>query len=140
MLTWVPHIMVFIVPRQMVLLGDPSRRSCDACESFGAMVKKIIKHNTCRRRLRGEAVEHKGSNQRHWKQSFNQGYIRQAFTRACVREDLRHGVENAPFLQRIDARRTATGKATRAKTKGEVEARPQTVCEAVRSLEALAKA
>ena len=45
-ITWVPHILLFIVPRQMVSLGDPSRRSCDACESFGAMVKKIIKHAT----------------------------------------------------------------------------------------------
>ena len=50
-ITWVPHILLFIVPRQMVSLGDPSRRSCDACESFGAMVKKIIKHATCRRRI-----------------------------------------------------------------------------------------
>ena len=24
----VPHIMVFIVPRQMVSMGDPARRSC----------------------------------------------------------------------------------------------------------------
>ena len=49
--TWVPHILLFIVPRQMVSLGDPARRSCDACESFGAMVKKLIKHATCRRRI-----------------------------------------------------------------------------------------
>ena len=49
-ITWVPHILLFIVPRQMVSLGDPTRRSCDACESFGAMVKKLIKHSTCRRR------------------------------------------------------------------------------------------
>ena len=41
--SWVFHIACFIVPRQMVLLGDPTRRSCDACESFGAMVKKLIK-------------------------------------------------------------------------------------------------
>ena len=59
MLTWVPHIAQFVVPRQMVALGDPTRRSCDACESFGAMVKKIIKHTTCRRRTT-EAIDHKG--------------------------------------------------------------------------------
>ena len=47
-----PHILLFIVPRQMLELGDPARRSCDSCESFGAMLKKIIKHSTCRRRLR----------------------------------------------------------------------------------------
>eukprot|EP00966_Prymnesium_polylepis_P044118 1022938-Prymnesium_polylepis.1 len=44
--SWVPHVSVFIVPRQMVELGDPARRSCDACESFGAMFKKLIKHST----------------------------------------------------------------------------------------------
>eukprot|EP00965_Chrysotila_dentata_P123635 4087284-Pleurochrysis_carterae.AAC.1 len=50
--SWVPHIAVFIVPRQTLLLGDPSRRSCDACESLGAVLKKKIKHLTCRRRIR----------------------------------------------------------------------------------------
>ena len=30
MLTWVPHIMCFIVPRQLVELGDQTHRSCDA--------------------------------------------------------------------------------------------------------------
>eukprot|EP00965_Chrysotila_dentata_P024439 809129-Pleurochrysis_carterae.AAC.1 len=49
---WVLHVLCFIVPRQILPLGDPSRRSCDACESFGAMLKKIIKHLTCRRSLR----------------------------------------------------------------------------------------
>ena len=34
--SWVPHIMVFIVPQQILRLGDPAKRSCDACESFGA--------------------------------------------------------------------------------------------------------
>ena len=48
---WVPHVLAFIDPQQAVLLGDPTNRSCDACESFGAMLKKIIKHNTCRRSL-----------------------------------------------------------------------------------------
>ena len=115
MLSWVPHVMVFIVPRQMLFLGDPSRRSCDACESFGAMLKKIIKHTTCRRRLyKGEATEHKkkqGGSRKTWKQTFKRGYIEQAFRRAGVREALRHGTENAPYLQRIDAQRAATGKA-----------------------------
>ena len=115
--SWVPHIGLFIVPRQMVELGDPARRSCDACESFGAMVKKLIKHSTCRRRVTGiEPKTHGkrvggGTATRRWKQHFNVGYIQQAFKRACVREALRHGEENAPFLQRIDAIRAATGVA-----------------------------
>jgi len=53
---WVPHILLFIVPRQMLYLGDPTRRSCDACASFGAMMKKIIQHSTCRRRIDGDQV------------------------------------------------------------------------------------
>ena len=114
-MTWVPHILVFIVPRQMVELGDPARRSCDACESFGAMTKKLIKHATCRRRIKGTEqtthTSHSGScATRRWKQTFNVGYIQQAFTRACVRESLQHGEENRPYLQRADARRTSIGK------------------------------
>jgi hypothetical protein len=110
-----PHILLFIVPRQMLELGDPARRSCDSCESFGAMLKKIIKHSTCRRRLRGEVAYEHGvkataiATERRWTQTFKVGYIQQAFTRACVREALRHGPENAPVLQRVDAPRTNTG-------------------------------
>ena len=59
---------------------------------------------------------------------------------ACVREDLRHGLENEPFLQRIDARRTAAGKATRKRSKQEVLERQQTIREAVSALEGLATA
>ena len=47
-----------------------------------------------------------------WESAFTVGYIQQAFSRACVRESLQHGPENAPFLQRADARRTAVGRAT----------------------------
>ena len=47
--SWVEHILLFVVPRQIVEMGDPSRRSCDACESLGARFKKISKHLTCRR-------------------------------------------------------------------------------------------
>ena len=113
-ISWVPHILVFIVTRQMVLLGDPSRRSCDACESFGAMVKKIIKHSTCRRRLGNGPVDHfagPAGSRRKWTQTFKRGFIEQAFRRVCVRESLAHGEANAPFLQRASALRVTTGKA-----------------------------
>ena len=91
----------------MVVLGDPSRRSCDACESFGAMVKKVIKHATCRRRLTSEPTP---AGKERWKKAFTVGYIEQAFRRVCVRESLQHGEENAPFRQRADARRTSAGR------------------------------
>ena len=70
------------------------------------MVKKLIKHSTCRHRLTGKGVEHRsyaGSSDRRWKQTFTKGYIQQAFTRTCVREAIRHGEENAAYLQRVDA-------------------------------------
>ena len=106
--SWVPHIMVFIVPRQILLLGDPTRRSCDACESFGARLKKIIKHLTCRRRC-VMVRERASSGRQLWKQTFTKGYMQQAFTRMCVSEALRHGEENAAFLQRRDILRQTTG-------------------------------
>ena len=49
---------------------------------------------------------------RRWKQTYNRGYIQQAFTRACVRESLQHGEENRPYRQRVDVRRTSFGKAS----------------------------
>eukprot|EP00966_Prymnesium_polylepis_P326173 7382094-Prymnesium_polylepis.1 len=135
LMSWVPHIAVFVVPRQMVQLGDPARRSADACESFGAMFKKLIKHSTCRRRVMGDKTTTHNpkataqSSRARWKQTFNRGYIEQAFTRACVRESLQHGEENAPYRQRVDVLRTTTGKATsKLKSAGESPAimRPMT--------------
>eukprot|EP00966_Prymnesium_polylepis_P174150 4029463-Prymnesium_polylepis.1 len=38
--------------------------------------------------------------------------VEQAFTRACVRESLQHGEENAPYRQRVDVLCTSTGEAT----------------------------
>ena len=52
MASWVPHIACNIVPRQIVDLGDPSRRAADACESFGSCAKRIIIYqasHVCRR-------------------------------------------------------------------------------------------
>ena len=92
--SWVPHIACNIAPRQIVDLGDPSRRSADACESFGSCTKKIIKFLTCRRRLSPR---------------FRRGYIEQAFRRQVVRSDLIHGSENAPFLLRKDAKLIGSG-------------------------------
>ena len=112
LLSWVPHIALFIVPRQMVFLGDPTRRSCDACESWGAMVKKLIKHTTCRRVASSTVTHHEGKRGCKWKQTFTVGYVQQAFERACVRESLQHGEENAAYMQRVDARRKAAGKAS----------------------------
>eukprot|EP00965_Chrysotila_dentata_P254766 6211987-Pleurochrysis_carterae.AAC.2 len=48
---WVPHVIAFIVPRQILTLGDPSRRSCDACEACGAACKNTNKSLTRQRHL-----------------------------------------------------------------------------------------
>ena len=103
MKSWVPHVSSFIVPQQIVLHGEPAKRSTDASESFGAVLKYRIKHQTCRRRVRTKerASIHK-NNSRTWKQAFTKGYIEQAFRRACVAESLLHGAENEPFLSRED--------------------------------------
>eukprot|EP00965_Chrysotila_dentata_P188946 6173043-Pleurochrysis_carterae.AAC.2 len=55
---WVLHVLCFIVPRQICTLGDSSRRSSDACESFGAVLKKTIKHLNCRRRIQKDVGTH----------------------------------------------------------------------------------
>ena len=113
---WVAHVMCFIVPRQIVPLGNPVSRACDACESFGAVVKKLIKHTTCRRRLTNKCgATHEGKDGKTWSQTFLRGYIEQAFRRVCVRADLLHGLDNLPFLQRSDHRLTRTGKAEKSR-------------------------
>ena len=114
-LSWVEHIGLFVIPRQIVELGDPTRRACDACESLGARFKKIIKHLTCRRALRKDvAAQRRQASTRDfvkesWSQNFSRGYIEQAFARLVVEEGLRHGAENEAFLQREDYRLMTQG-------------------------------
>ena len=105
MQSWVPHVSCFIVPRQIVLLGDPSRRSADACESYGALIKKRIKHMTCRRRTidaDGNPYSKQTRGKNAWKQTFTRGYLEQVFRRGCVSEALLHGPENLPYLGRTE--------------------------------------
>ena len=85
MASWVPHIACNIAPRQIVELGDPIRRSADACESSGACAKKVIKFLTCQRKISSQ---------------YGRGFIEQAFRRLTWRSARIHGEENAPFLQR----------------------------------------
>ena len=104
MASWVPHIACFIVPRQIVELGDPSRRAADACESYGACAKRTIKHLTCRREIgRG----------------FGRGYVEQAFWRLAVRSSLIHGAANEPYLQRRDAQLIGSGRVSAAPSRVE---------------------
>ena len=131
LLSWVPHVMCFVVPRQILELGDPSRRSCDACESFGAWLKQAIKYRTCRRRLKREASTHvrkpaeEGTTTsqfgKTWKQFFRKGYIQQAFTRGCVSERISHGAANVPYLQRADWQRLINSGKTEKKYDRKVE-------------------
>ena len=84
------------------MLGDPASRSADACESYGSMIIKIIKHNTCRRRMTRMGSTNHIRGEKSWKQVFTRGYIEQAFRRCCVSESLLHGEANEPYLQRAD--------------------------------------
>eukprot|EP00965_Chrysotila_dentata_P218190 6190449-Pleurochrysis_carterae.AAC.1 len=108
---WVLHVLCFVVPRQILELGDPSRRSCDACESFGAMLKKIIKQLTCRLNVRmsGKSL-FTGANNSSWTQTFTRGYTKQAFRRVCVRASMIHGDANARYTKRQDERLETTAK------------------------------
>ena len=113
---WVLHVMCFIVPRQIVPLGNPSRRSCDACESLGAVVKKTIRHLTCRRMVtRGEGGVRKGGKGGSHNLRFTRGYIEQVFRRMTVRSELIHGAANIPYLLRGDYRLLGKGKVARKK-------------------------
>ena len=124
-------MLVFIVPRQIVSLGDLSKRSCDACESLGASVKRIIRHATCRRRASATTLhKHTNSKGKSWSATFTRGYIEQAFRRVCVRADLIHGVENERYLQRADERLRSKGKVARDTGRARAP-KPYTVAEAM---------
>ena len=72
---WVLHVLVFIVCRQIVPLGEPARRSYDACESLGSNFKKVIRFLTCRRRASKDTQHEHRSNdgKKLWKQTFRRG-------------------------------------------------------------------
>ena len=112
---WVTHVLVFVAPFQYRELGDPARRSCDACESLGASVKKLIRELTCRR-LTGSSYHHtsRAGRKAAWQQTFSKGYIEQAFSRVSVRAQLLHGEENTPYMQRRDVALKNSGKTCRA--------------------------
>ena len=115
MAAWVLHVLCFIVPKQIRELGDPARRSCDACESFGCVFKKLIRHATCRRRTSPtQTFTHRSANGRQlWSQTFKKGYIEQSFKRVVVRAELLHGEANEPYLQRVDHALKEKGRAAR---------------------------
>ena len=102
---------MFVVPLQILWYGDPARRSCEACESFGAMCKKVIKHLTCRRNV-SDGTHHQKSG-KSWLQAFKKGWVQQTFERICVRESLLHGIENSRYLSREDHALLAQGKSSK---------------------------
>lgn len=113
-------------------MGDPTRRSCDACEAMGSTsLKKIIKHLTCRRRLSTQLHTHHSADGKWlWTESFTRGYEEQTFRRICVRNELIHGESNERYLQRADHELLAKGK----QGKGSAAAsrcEPSAVCEAM---------
>ena len=99
------HRICNIAPRQIVELGDPTRRAADACESYDSCAKKVVKFLTCQRHIRAGV--------------YGRGYIEQAFRRLVVRSALIHGAENESFLQREDARLLGAGRTTDAHSRVE---------------------
>jgi hypothetical protein len=95
MASWVPHIACNIVPRQIAELGDPSRRAADACESYGACAKRVVKHLTCRRAI---------------SVGYSRGWVEQAFRRLVVRSSLIHGEANESYLLRKDVELLGAGR------------------------------
>ena len=78
------------------------------------MLKKVIKHLTCRRRLgRGDSDHVSGL--KRWNQTFKRGYVEQAFRRTCVRSRLLHEDANLPFRQRQDWQLATRGKVAQSK-------------------------
>ena len=75
------------------------------------MIKHIIKHLTCRRRINANPIAHnsRGARTKSWSQVFKKGFVQQAFERAAVRHSLRHGPDNAPHLQRKDMLEASLG-------------------------------
>ena len=112
-------------------MGDPQRRSCEACESFGSVCKQLIRHNTCRRRSSASQLHgHRSANGKQlWAQTFKRGYVEQCFRRVCVRAELLHGEASQPFLQRKDNQLLKKGKASAQKAARSSE--QLTVCEAM---------
>ena len=106
------HVLCFIVSRQFKRLGNPQKRTCEVCESFGLSAKTIIKHLTCRRRPSATQQHgHKSSDgKKLWTQTFNRGYIEQTFRRLAVRAELIHGEANERYLQRSDHALKQKGK------------------------------
>ena len=121
---WVLHVLVFINPRQFPELGDPQRRACDACESFGSSCKTIIRHLTCRRR--SSTVQKHGhrsaDGKKLWAQTFSRGYIQQTFRRLAVRAELIHGEANVRYLQRSDYALKEKGKVAKEKAESASDA------------------
>ena len=112
-------------------------RSADSCESFGARLKKVIKHLTCRRRCRSDADgapmqhEHKrtvGEDKKVWTQAFTKGYIGTAFTRVCVSTANLYTKESAPYQQREDARMLAHWPGWQAPGGAKSGTRPESAC------------
>eukprot|EP00965_Chrysotila_dentata_P202928 6181403-Pleurochrysis_carterae.AAC.2 len=100
------------MPLHIVDLSDPTPRSCDACEFFGAMLKKVIKHLSASVAAAACATTARRSG---CKPSAAASYTEQAFRRKCVRANFIHSDSNARYLQRSDHFFRNTGKGAKSK-------------------------
>ena len=110
----VPHVLLVIVPRQMVRHGDPTSRGADHSEAYGASLKDSI-HNRLLRRKKAKAGAKVTHNHRdgtsHKQNALQYSRVMQAFRNEGVRERLLRDEASIPFLQRRHYAVASTGHA-----------------------------
>ena len=134
----IPHVMAYIVPRQMVTDGDPNRRCCEQSEAIGVDLKFDL-HKRCARNHTTKRVTRnaRGEIVKEWRAKLrisrvmqvptrpfarprprlrshalmgSHGARAQVFNRSCLRENLRRDEASTVYLQRRDHRIKRTGK------------------------------
>ena len=149
----IPHVMTNIVTRQMVMDGDPNRRSCEQSEALGVDLKFDL-HKRCARNHTTKRVTRNAHGEivKQWRAKLNKSRVMQVlerplpgarplprdhaligsyaarvqvFSRGCLRESLRRDEASVTYLQRRDHSIMLTGKAAPMKRKS-VNAENQT--------------
>lgn len=122
-----PHVALCVVPRQMVVHGDPGRRGTDHSESYGASIKDSI-HRRCLRRKKAftSAVhcrrDNKGNVVKTWTQkALSVSRVMQTFRDQAVRERLLRDEESIPYLLRKHYKLASTGFSTVGEAAGKDE-------------------
>ena len=110
------HIGLCILPRQILTDGDPGSRACDVCEAAGAHVKYSLHNLCCKRKVSGTTKHSKSRDNAEcvsWEQSFTVSRVVQTFRRMVMRRKLIDDPTYAHLLQRQDVEVKKTGQASK---------------------------